>query len=103
MARGLINVETSEIKRVSEHVASKSEEYQSEYNALFSTVAALEEAWAGKDNKAFTDQIEGFRDDFVRMKELMDEYSNFLSKTYVAYTEAQAKLEQEAKALSQGS
>lgn len=103
MAKGLISVETIEIKDASDHVKKKAAEYEEEYTDLFKTVKSLEEAWAGKDNVAFADQIEGFRDDFDRMKDLMVEYSSFLSKTYDAYTTAQNELEKKAKTLSQGS
>ena len=42
-------------------------DYEKLYTDLFSEVGALQSSWQGKDNAAFTNQIEGFRPDFVEI------------------------------------
>ena len=70
MARGQIIVETSQLDSAAGRVEDLANTYKTNYNGLFSTVQALQNSWSGTDNTAFTNQIEGFRDDFQRMEQL---------------------------------
>lgn len=103
MARGQIITDTSRLDATADKVDSLAGDYESEYNALFRTVADLKSAWDGKDNAAFTNQIEGFRDDFQRMTRLMRDYAAYLRKAAAAYRDTQDELEKKAKTLTQGS
>ena len=103
MARGQIIVETSQLDTTANQVDQLANDYESEYNALFSTVQDLQNAWAGEDNVAFTTQIEGFRDDFQRMTQLMRDYAAYLRKAAAAYRETRGNVVSQAKTLSQGS
>ena len=77
-------------------------DYSQIYTALFSDVGALQSAWQGKDNQAFTTQIEGFKNDFEMMKELMDEYATFLRNAATNYTNTQNAIVEAAGRLSTG-
>lgn len=77
-------------------------EYAQLYTALFSDVNALQTAWQGKDNQAFTNQIEGFRNDFENMKALMDEYAAFLKNAATNYASTQDSVTEAAGRLSVG-
>ncbi len=83
-------------------IENLSGDYAQIYSALFSDVSALQAAWQGKDNQAFTRQIEGFRDDFDRMKSLMDEYATFLKNAATNYTNTQNAVAEAASRLSTG-
>ena len=63
----------------------------------------MQSAWAGEDNTAFTNQIEGFRDDFERMTKLMRDYAAYLRKAAQAYRDTQDNVAKQAQTLSQGS
>lgn len=77
--------------------------YNTNYTALFATIQEMQNAWAGVDNTAFTNQIEGFRDDFQRMEKLMRDYAAYLRKSAATYRDTQNSIAQSAKTLSQGS
>ena len=102
MARGQIIVETSRLDNTADQVSRLADSYESEYGALYTTVRDLQNAWSGEDNVAFTNQIEGFRDDFQRMTRLMRDYSDYLRKAAAAYRETQDNVVSAAKTLSQG-
>ena len=103
MARGQIVVETSQLDSAAGRVEDLANTYNTNYNALFSTVQELQNAWSGVDNTAFTNQIEGFRDDFQRMEKLMRDYAAYLRKSAATYRDTQNSIAQSAKTLSQGS
>lgn len=103
MARNQRTVDTATVTRTAGVVKTKADEYNQSYTALFATVKDLASSWVGADSTAFTNQIEGFRDDFQRMEQLMRDYAAYLEKvvqTYEAEIEAN-KLD--AAKLSQGS
>lgn len=102
MARGQISVETAQLDSTATQIDGLADSYNSSYTTLFNTVQELRNAWEGRDNVAFTSQIEGFRDDFQRMEQLMREYSAFLKKSANAYRETQSNIENSARMLSQG-
>ena len=103
MARGQIVVETSQLDSAAGRVEDLANTYNTNYNALFSTVQALQSSWSGTDNTAFTNQIEGSRDDFQRMEKLMRDYAAYLRKSAATYRDTQNSIAQSAKTLSQGS
>lgn len=86
-----------------ETTASKIEglarEYKTQYDSLYSTTDAMASTWNGKDNVAFVDQIAGFKDDFEKMKSLMDQYADFLRKSAKAYRDTQDTVVAEAQKL----
>ena len=103
MARGQIIVDTSQLDTAAGKVHSEATTYETTYNNLFKAVQELQNSWSGADNTAFTQQIEGFRDDFVRMKKLMDDYGDYLTKCANTYRETQSNVKAGVSSLSQGS
>ena len=103
MAQGKIIVETSRLDSTASQVDRLADQYEREYGSLFGTVRELQNAWAGEDNVAFTNQIEGFRDDFQRMTKLMRDYADYLRKTAEAYRRVVIDNTGKSKTLSQGS
>lgn len=103
MARGQIVVETSQLDSTAGRVEELAGTYEREYTALFGVVADMKSAWDGEDNVAFTNQIEGFRDDFQRMAKLMRDYASYLRKAAQTYRDTQDNIAAQAKTLSQGS
>ncbi len=103
MARGQIIADTTRLDSTAQSVITLADNYHQEYFALFSSVQQLQSTWEGVDNKAFTEQIEGFRDDFQRMEQLMRDYAEFLKKTAATYRQAQSEIVNAAQTLPQGS
>lgn len=102
MARGQIIVETSRLDETAKQVDQLANNYETEYNQLFGKVQDLSTKWTGEDNTAFTNQIEGFRDDFQRMTQLMRDYASYLRKVAASYRETRSNVASAAKILSQG-
>ena len=96
-------VDTSKLDSAASKIKSLAGDYEAEYKKLFSVVQKMKSSWDGKDNVAYTTQIEGFRNDFEKMKSLMDDYANFLTKIANTYRETQESIASRAKTLSQGS
>lgn len=103
MAKGKIVVETALLDSTAGQVESLAGTYNSTYTKLFQAVQQMQNAWSGEDNVAFTNQIEGFRDDFQRMEQLMKDYAAYLRKVATTYRDTQDSITAGAKNLSQGS
>ncbi len=103
MAQGKIIVDSTRLDSTASQVDHLADDYEGEYKALFTTVQEMQSAWAGEDNTAFTNQIEGFRDDFERMTKLMRDYAAYLRKAAQAYLDTQDNVARQAQTLSQGS
>lgn len=64
-------------------------EYKTQYETLYSETNAMASTWQGKDNIAYINQIDGFKDDLEKMKTLMLNYADFLRKSAKTYRETQ--------------
>lgn len=99
MAR-TIKVDPAQLNATASQVESAAGEYRKLYNKLFSDVGGMRAAWQGVDNQAFTQQIEGFRDDFEMMAKLMDEYGTFLRNAAKTYQQTQDEIVSQAQRLA---
>ncbi|MBP3413774.1 MAG: WXG100 family type VII secretion target [Clostridia bacterium] len=95
-----IIVTPAELEKASAQVSNLAEEYTQQYRQLFSEVDAMGSAWQGVDNQAFTNQIKGFEDDFIKMVTLLGDYANFLKYSAQHYTEVQNNIASAATKLS---
>ena len=88
-----ITVTTQSLTTKAGDVDSKAAEYMSHYEALLNDVNTLTTTdWQGEDATAFRNQVEGLREDFQKMKELMGEYANFLREAAGKYDNLQVNL-----------
>lgn len=99
MGLGKITVDTQQLRSASTTINSKAQEYQGLYGQLYSLVEELQGAWSGTDNTAFTTQIEGFKDDFDYMHQLMIDYANSIQKAAETYEQTQEQIANDAKNL----
>ena len=88
MERNII-VTPEQLERAAGKIEGLASEYKTLYDQLYSETGELAAAWSGKDNTAFTDQIEGFKDDFQKMFSLMNCYVDFLRVSAKSYAETQ--------------
>lgn len=75
-----------ELERASAQIANLADEYNHLYRQLFAEVDAMGSAWQGVDNQAFTNQIRGFEDDFVKIVAILGDYANFLKHSAQHYS-----------------
>ena len=85
----MIHVDPARLQSSASHIEQQSNAYEQEYKKLFQSVEAMSNAWQGKDNQAFTTQIQGFHKDFSQMAQLMREYAEFLKISARLYRETQ--------------
>lgn len=95
----VIKVTPAELRTVAAKIRSQAEDYAKQYTQLFNDVDGMANAWKGKDNTAFTNQIKGFQDDFQSMKTLLEEYAAFLDKSANAYKQTQDEITSAAQRL----
>lgn len=95
----IIKVTPEELKKAATAIRGLVSDYAGQYADVYAKVSAMSTSWAGKDNLAFTDQIEGFKPDFEAMKDTMEKYADFLVKSADSYIAAQDQIEKNAKAL----
>ncbi len=88
-----------------EHTAASMEqqtdEYERLYHQLYAVVDQMQEAWKGKDNLVYTEQIRSFSADFMNMSNLMRDYIAFLRSSAELYRSTQHELVQRAKLLKE--
>lgn len=99
MAR-VIQVTPSELRNAATKIESLAGDYKSQYDLLYSETGAMATSWNGEDNLAFINQIDGFRDDFAHMYELMNQYVNFLRNSAQNYDDTQQAVISSAKQLT---
>lgn len=88
-----ITVTTQSLNTKAGEVDEKAAEYLSHYESLLNDVTTLTTSdWQGEDATAFRNQVEGFREDFQKMRELMEEYANFLREAATKYDNAQSNM-----------
>ena len=95
-----IMVDPAKLKTAAGKMESLASNYESLYRQLYVNIDGMAKAWQGKDNIAYTTQIEGFRDDLAQMKKLMDDYAAFLKQSAQAYTQTQEQIASQAKTLT---
>lgn len=95
-----IKVTTENLVSKANEVDGKADEYCTNYSQLLNDVATLTSTdWKGADADAFLQQIEGFREDFVKMKDLMNEYANFMRTASKSYDNTQENVISQIKSL----
>ena len=80
-------------------IDSLAADYKAQYDNLYSETNAMASTWSGKDNQAYIQQIEGYKDDFEKMHKLMQDYADFLRKSAKSYRTTQDTVVTEAKKL----
>ena len=88
MAR-TIQVTPEQMETTAGRIESLAADYKAQYDQLYSETNAMASTWSGKDNVAFVQQIDGFKDDFAKMHTLMLNYAEFLRKSAKAYRDTQ--------------
>lgn len=79
-------VTTEELKAKAREVDREADEYYNEYQGLLRDVEEFTSTdWKGEDANLFRDKVKGFEPEFNKMKELMNQYANFLRQSAENY------------------
>ena len=95
-----IMVDPTKLELVASKIEEQAADYSKLYQQLFTEVEAMGKAWQGADNIAYTTQIEGFREDLNKIKQVLDEYSSFLRQSAKVYKSTQDEVISKAKTLT---
>ncbi len=98
MAR-TIQVTPEQLETAATKISGLATDYKTQYDTLYKETDSMASTWQGKDNVAYIAQINGFKDDLLKMKQLMDDYSAFLNKSAKAYRDIQDSITTQAKQL----
>lgn len=99
MAARTILVTPEQLETAAGKIEGLASDYQTQYTQLYADTDALASTWQGDDNTAFVNQIAGFKDDFTKMYNLMNQYAEFLRKSAKAYRDTQEQVVAQAKSL----
>lgn len=86
-----IIVDTQKLVSASEEIVKKADDYKGTADKIFNEIHNMSSSWQGKDNQAYVDQINGFKDDFAKMDKLLRQYAEMLlivDKEYVKTLES---------------
>lgn len=95
-----IQVTPANLRRAAGEVEELARTYKTQYTELFSLVETFTSTdYQGKDAKEFCAKVKDFEDDFVKMKNLMDEYAQFLRNAASDYEKNQDNLSSQIASL----
>ncbi len=95
-----ITVEPSELESCAARMEEKNQSYVQHTQELIQAVNAMGNAWKGKDNTAFTNEITAFQATFHKLSMLCTQYTDFLRSSAKAYRQTQDELTSQANQLS---
>ncbi len=88
-----IQVTPANLRKAAGEVETLASTYKKQYNELFGLVETFTTTdYQGKDAKEFCAKVREFEDDFSKMKNLMDEYAQFLKTAADHYEKNQDNL-----------
>lgn len=81
-----IRVTTQELEKASNRVHELATDYMNKYKELYQWVDAFVTTdYVGDEGDAFREQIAQFEEDFLAMKQLMDQYGDYLKDSADTY------------------
>lgn len=95
----IIKVTPKELNDAALKITNLAAEYKGQYDSLYEVTSNMASSWSGEDNTAFVNQIAGFKDDFEKMRKMMDNYAEFLTNSAKAYSDTQSATVTEARKL----
>lgn len=89
-----------DMRNTAKDIDGIADKYESSYQRFMDEVETLTTTdWKGVDADAFREQVKGFRDDFAKMKQLMNDYATFIRQTADEYERTQNNIKQQASTL----
>jgi WXG100 family type VII secretion target len=102
MATQLLRVTPAQLAQAATRLNGQIQQYNSAYNKIYTEVTTLRGTWSGEANQKFSQQLEGFRDDFIALENLLKQYEQFIRDSARNYDTTEQRLVQDANALPTG-
>lgn len=100
MGMGSIQVTPANLRKAAAEVETLASTYKRQYDELFGFVDTFTTTdFQGKDAKEFNAKVREFEDDFIKMKNLMDDYAKFLRDAAQDYETNQDNISAQIKGL----
>lgn len=84
-----ITVNYEEVAQMATCLQQKSEEYQQLVNQIYTRMQQMQGIWQGSDHQAFITQLEQFRPQLLKLKEVIEAYSSYLHRSASLYRQVQ--------------
>lgn len=95
-----IQVKTEDLYSAANTIDKKADFYETTYRNLLGKVDSFTKSdFMGEDADAFRNQVNGFNDDFVKMKALMNEYAAALRDFAENYNQTREMVKKQAQGL----
>ena len=95
----VIQVTPEQLENTATKIEGLASEYKAQYEALYNKTNSMASTWSGKDNVAYIEQINEFKDDFAKMQSLMLDYATFLRQSAKSYRTTQDNVVTQAQKL----
>ena len=91
------SVTTESVKRSSERIGELVSKYQTEYEKLYTEAQALRSAkWTGIASDTFNKKLEAYKTAFEELRDVMNNYQEFLKNAAEHYEQVENRLQEEA-------
>ena len=91
------SVTTESVKKSSERIGELVDKYQTEYEKLYTEVQALRSAkWTGIASDTFNKKLEEYKTAFEELRDVMNNYQEFLKNAAEHYEQVEDRLQEEA-------
>ncbi len=91
------SVTTESVKRSSERIGELVSKYQTEYEKLYTEAQALRSAkWTGIASDTFNKKLEKYKTAFEELRDVMNNYQEFLKNAAEHYEQVENRLQEEA-------
>ena len=95
-----LRVTPEDLERRAMQIDEKAGEYAAEYQKFFNEMEDFTSRdWTEAGARAFMERLRGFEDDFNKMKQLMNEYANFLRNAANTYDSKEDEIIQRVSGL----
>ncbi|ETT13422.1 type VII secretion system target protein [Fusobacterium sp. CM21] len=97
------SVTTEKLVSSANVIEEKTGKYRAEWQKLYTELQNLRSAqWKGVASDTFNDKLEGYRNDFQAMEDVLKQYAGFLKSAADSYTKTENSLKDAAGNLNTG-
>lgn len=100
MARTAISVTPEQLKTVAGKVGASNQTYEKQYKRILTEVENLSARWKGQGNQDFVERIRSFQDQFLKLKNVLDDYVIFLNKASEIYANTERSIKDGTRKLA---
>lgn len=93
---------TAEIRKSAQTIEDKTQQYNTEWAKIYTEIENLRVEWEGESSETFNTQLEGYRNDFQELANILNDYAEFLITTATKIEQTEEALKSSASQLSAG-